>query len=145
MKVKIKKLHPNAEIPEYAHSTDAGLDLTAITMHYNDLENVVEYDTGLSFEIPEGFVGLVFPRSSICKKTLALTNAVGVIDSGYRGSIKFKFKDTTKWVSDKQSHYKVGDKIGQIIIIPYPKVELEEVTELENSERGTGGFGSTDV
>lgn len=141
MKIKIKKLHPNAIIPTYANHGDAGLDLTAVSAIYNTEFDFCEYDTGLSVEIPEGYVGLIFNRSSISKKGQALCNAVGVIDSPYRGSIKLRFY--TKSNSMAYDVYNVGDKIGQLMIIPYPKVELEEVTELSSTERGEGGFGSS--
>mgnify|MGYP006379072781 FL=1 len=91
MQVKIKKLHDDAVIPSYAKHGDAGMDLTAISKQYDDHGNVC-YGTGLAFEIPKGFVGLLFPRSSNTKKDLVLGNSVGVLDSGYRGEVVFKFK-----------------------------------------------------
>jgi deoxycytidine triphosphate deaminase len=91
--IKIKKLNPNAVIPSYSKSGDAGMDLTAVSIDYDGDTNVV-YGTGLSMEIPNGYVGLVFPRSSNSKKDLYLTNHVGVIDSGYRGEIMLKFRKT---------------------------------------------------
>ena len=139
MKVKIKKLHPEAVVPKYANPGDAGLDLVAISV-LEDGKGAT-YRTGLAIEIPEGFVGLVFPRSSIAAYDLSLANAVGVIDSGYRGEIMFKFKRTE--LSRFAKSYKVGERIGQLVIMPYPKVELEEVQELSSSVRGTGGWGST--
>lgn len=81
MKVKIKKLHENAVIPQYSKIGDAGLDLTAVDEKWNDDNTMVTYDTGLAVEIPEGFVGLLFPRSSVSKTSLNLANSVGVIDS----------------------------------------------------------------
>lgn len=138
MKVKIEKLHPKAVVPKYAHDTDAGLDLVATTRCL-DFDGNVVYGTGLAFEIPEGYVGLIFPRSSNAKKSLLLSNSVGVIDSGYRGEVTFKFKRT----GNKEEYYNVGDRIGQMIILPYPKIEFEEVDELSESERGAGGYGST--
>ena len=80
MKVKIKKLCENAVIPSYANPGDAGMDLVATSRMFDKYGNV-EYGTGLAMEIPEGYVGLIFPRSSICKQDLSLSNAVGVIDS----------------------------------------------------------------
>lgn len=158
IKVKIKKTHPDAVIPRYAKVGDAGLDLTATSMYYDEYGNIC-YGTGLAFEIPEGYVGLIFPRSSICKEQLLLSNAVGVIDSGYRGEVSFKFKpsmaldnrhcikaDEEKlWsIAVRQNDiYKVGDRIGQMIIMPYPSVEFEEVEELSETERGEGGYGSS--
>lgn len=141
MKVKFKKLHPNAVTPTYAKYGDAGLDLTAVLMKLDEFGNIV-LDTCLSFEIPEGYVGLLFPRSSISKTELILTNSVGVLDSGYRGSVTFKFKDLHLGITEN-SQYKLGDRIGQLIIIPDPKIELEESDELSETERGTGSYGST--
>lgn len=139
MKVKVKKLNPEAIIPKYAHPTDAGLDLTAIS-YERDKNNLIVYHTGLSIEIPEGYVGLIYPRSSISKYDLELTNSVGVIDSGYRGEILFKFRETTK---DFPNIYVPGDRVGQLIIVPYPSIELEEVDKLSSSDRSDKGFGST--
>ena len=144
MKVKIKKMHPMAEIPQYANFGDAGLDLTATNMALDDL-NII-YGTGLAVEIPVGYVGLIFPRSSISKRVLFQRNAVGVIDSGYRGEILVKFgyyKKDHKAIFNANKVYDIGDRIGQLIIVPYPQIEFEEVTELSETDRGTGGFGST--
>ena len=158
MKVKIKKLNPNAVIPSYAHDGDAGMDLTAVSKTEDEYGNIV-YGTGLAFEIPKGCVGLLFPRSSNAKKDLALSNAVGVLDSTYRGEVTFKFKRQLKIVEkeisrdaysriverdfDEYASYECGDRIGQIIIMPYPTIEFEEVDELSDSDRGDGGWGST--
>lgn len=152
MQVKIKKLNPNAVIPTYAKEGDAGMDLVA-TEIIKDTPEQITYGTGLAMEIRDGFVGLVFPRSSIRKTGLQLSNSVGVIDSGYRGEIQATFNkifggegmyDEMK-VKEIQpnDYYKVGDRIAQIIILPYPQIEFEEVKELSDSERGEGGFGST--
>ena len=141
MKIKIKKMHPNTVVPKYACKGDAGLDLTAVAIEHDKYGNVV-CDTGLAFEIPDGYVGLLFPRSSIANKQLTLSNSVGVLDSSYRGSVTFKFKPTNgrELVSDP---YEVGDRIGQIIIMPIPSIEFVEVDELNNTERGSGGYGHT--
>ena len=169
MKIKIKRLHPDSVIPTYCKKGDAGMDLTAVDYHF-DLDGNVVYHTGLAFEIPKGYVGLVFPRSSISKMDLTLTNSVGVIDSGYRGEVLAKFKPSLNFIpnentdylaSDKfDNHegisipyderipieptiYKCGERIAQLIIIPYPQIEFEEVEELTETERGTGGYGSS--
>ena len=139
MQVKIKKLNPLAEIPSYAKSGDAGMDLVATRIISNTTFDV-SYGTDLAMEIPNGFVGLVFPRSSIRKYELALSNSVGVIDSGYRGELQATFKKTNGLDS---LAYKVGDRIAQIMIIPHPPIEFNEVDELSDTERGDGGFGST--
>ena len=135
LQVAIKKLHPSAIVPSYAKPGDAGLDLTAVRILSND-SNQVTYGTGLAFEIPADYVGLIFPRSSIRKYELALTNSVGVIDSGYRGEIQFTFNKTQGFDSMK---YKVGDRIGQLVILPYPQIQLVEEQQLSDSERGEGG------
>lgn len=139
MKVGIKKLHPNAVVPKYAKVGDAGLDLTA-TEIINDEGFQITYKTGLAFEIPLGYVGLIYPRSSIRNYQLTLSNCVGVIDSGYRGEIQFTFNKLAGILSKR---YEVGDRIGQLIIMPYPSIELVELDELSTTERGEGGFGSS--
>ena len=145
MDVKFKKLHNDAKIPSYAHDTDAGLDLTAVSFTQEfDKSNklVLVYHTGLAVEIPEGYVGLIFMRSSISDKSISLTNAVAVIDSGYRGELLLKYKITT---DSLPTIYQPGEKIGQLIIIPYPKINPIEAEELDSSDRNEGGFGSTDI
>jgi len=137
MQVKIKKLSKDAVIPSYAKHGDAGMDLTAVSVRSAD--EFIEYDTGLAVEIPEGFVGLLFPRSSVSKYGLILANSIGVIDSGYRGAIKLRFKQTMNGLPV----YEYGDKVGQLVIMPYPLIQLKEVDELSDTERGNGGFGST--
>jgi dUTP pyrophosphatase len=142
MVVKIKKLVENAVIPAYSKKGDAGLDLTAVSVSFE--KNYVSYKTGLAVEIPEGFVGLLFPRSSNSKMDLILTNSVGVIDSGYRGEIELRYKLVSNGVTPSiVGTYNIGDRVGQLIIIPYPSIEFEEVTELSTTERNTGGYGST--
>jgi dUTP pyrophosphatase len=94
----------------------------------------------IELEIPYGYVGLLFPRSSNSKKDLLLSNSVGVIDSGYRGEILIRFKPIK---NDKNKLYEVGDAVAQLLILPYPKIEFEEVEELSDSERGVGNFGQT--
>jgi dUTP pyrophosphatase len=145
MNIKFKKLDPRAVAPERAHATDAGFDLTAtkITTEINECgQLILVYHTDIAVEIPEGYCGFLMPRSSIFKKSLALTNSVGVIDSGYRGEIMAKFRSTTDVVP---AVYKDGEKFAQLLIIPIPEVSFEETLELSNSDRGTGGYGSTDV
>lgn len=142
MKVNIKKLDEKAIIPKYAEPGDAGMDLTAISKEWDEENKVWSYGTGLAMEIPEGYVGLIFPRSSVFKQDLSLSNNVGVIDSGYRGEISFKFSEITgNGFVDK--HYNVGDRIGQIIILPYPQIKFMEVEHLTKTSRGSGGYGST--
>lgn len=140
MVIKIKKLVEQAVIPSYSKEGDAGLDLTAVSVNTTDNGDYgfIEYDTGLAVEIPEGYVGLVYPRSSISKTGLILANSVGVIDSNYRGSIKCRFK-----AIPNSTIYSVGDRIAQLIIQPIPNIEFEVVEELSDTTRGDGGFGSS--
>jgi dUTP pyrophosphatase len=140
--VKIKKLHPNAVIPSYSKEGDAGMDLTITSVIFETATDV-SYGFGLAMEIPQGHVGLVFPRSSIRNFDLSLTNAVGVIDSGYRGEIQATFKKTNWLKGNNSEKYEIGDRGAQIIIIPYPKIKFIVSEELSSSERGDGGFGST--
>lgn len=180
MKIKIKKLNDKAVIPTYAHATDAGLDLTATSIKRDFENDVFIYRTGLAIEIPEGYVGLLFPRSSNRNTEAYMTNHVGVIDAGYRGEIMVCYKNRTvtniadeisdiatdfydsKAIPDEfaadnymveqiseinrnavKQPYNVGDRIAQLIIIPYPHIEFEEVDELSDSDRGANGYGST--
>lgn len=179
MKVKIKKLSEKAVIPAYAKPGDMCMDIVA-TRRWTDKYGNICYGTDLTFEIPEGYGMLIFPRSSVSKYTLSLCNSVGVLDCSYRGELIFKYKptlavcgisndeddgDNEKWSLDDddtltaipgytpyintdvvfwdQEVYEVGDRVGQILIVPYPKIEFDEVEELGQTERGTGGFGST--
>lgn len=152
MKVKIKKLNDKAVIPAYAHTDgDMGMDITAISYEYDPVYDRFIYHTGLAFEVPKGYGMLIFPRSSNCKTEAYLCNSVGILDSNYRGELMFMFKNRTCTdantvqyeVENEFAPYKAGDRVGQIVIIPYPIIEFEEVDELSNSDRGTGGFGST--
>lgn len=145
MEVKFKKLSDKAVTPTYAYDGDAGLDLTAVGVNSEINECgqfVIVYHTGLALEIPKGYVGLLFPRSSIANKSLVLTNCVGVIDSNYRGEILAKFKNTTG--DSVPAVYPIGAKIAQLIIMPYPTINLIESDELSKTKRGEGGYGSSD-
>ena len=142
MIVNMKKLHPDAVIPKYAKHGDAGMDLTATWMEFDHERKIVTYGTSIAIEIPTGFVGLIYPRSSVYKTSMVLANHVGVIDSGYRGEIMFKFRVLN---DDWRDIYDVGDRIGQIIITPYPQIHFNEILELSDTDRGDGGYGSTGV
>lgn len=129
--------------PAYGTDGAAALDLTATSEKFvvDGAIVYVEYGTDIAVEIPPGFVGLIFPRSSISSNTtLVLSNSVGVIDSDYRGEIKFRFKNIFFGAGKK---YSVGDRIGQIIVVPFPKIDIEIVDELSDTSRGTGSYGST--
>jgi dUTP pyrophosphatase len=137
--VRMKKLVPAAVIPRYAKNGDAGLDLVAVSFTENDL--YIEYKLGLSMQIPNGYAGFILPRSSLSNYHLILANHVGLIDSGYRGEVTARFKKTHNGPDAK--YYKAGDKICQLVIMPYPLVLIEETPELDSSERGSGGYGSS--
>ena len=139
VEIKIKKLNPLAVAPTKAHLTDAWFDLYATSKTYDDNGNVV-YGCGLAFEIPEGCKGLMFPRSSNARTRLKLSNSVGVIDAGYRGEVTAKFKSIAPL---HEREYQIGERFAQIIFLPIPNVELEVADELSDSERGTGGYGSS--
>lgn len=138
MEVKFKKLIPRAVAPSYSKPGDAGMDLTALGVERTP--GYIEYNTYIAVEIPEGHVGLLFPRSSVSKTPLFLANSVGVIDSNYRGPIKLRFKHTGEHNGET---YKSGDRVGQLVIMPIPTIELKEVGDLSETNRGDGGFGSS--
>ena len=155
LEVKIKKLHKDAVIPKYETVGSAGMDLTAVSKEYDEHGNVV-FGTGLAIQIPTGYYADLRPRSSISKYDLVLANSVGTIDADYRGELILKFKPTSKLkphyhavntmevvLPEFHEEYNVGDRIAQIVILPYPKVSFVEVEELSETERGNGGFGST--
>lgn len=191
LKIKIKKLVPEAVIPAYAKDGDMGMDVTATSVEYDTKLDCFVYHTGLAFEVPKGYGMLIFPRSSNRKTNSYMTNHVGILDSGYRGELLlcFKYKESLSFIlssfrSDKFieklannvdvkdakslavavikttndiasndtdltnfmmnfAPYKAGDRIGQIVIVPYPTIEFEETDTLSESERGAGGHGST--
>lgn len=189
VKVKIKKLDSKAVIPTYAHDGDVGMDLTAISVEYDEEKDMYIYHTGLAMETDKHYGILLFPRSSNRKTDAYLCNHVGIVDSAiYRGEIMLCFKnrdsirtkattdmllkylnenfDKAEYAKPEKSvqeivnsayhefmwtthhpmsfaPYKVGDRIAQMVIIPYPNVNTEIIEELSETERGEGGFGST--
>lgn len=159
MKIKVKLLNENAVLPKYAHSgTDMGADITCTSVEYQEEKDRFVYHTGLAFEIPKGFGMLIFPRSSNTKTESYLPNSVGILDSGYRGELMFiyKLRDSLRsiisgiseehrneFIINNYAPYQVGDRIGQVVILPYPIIEYVESNELSETERGAGGFGST--
>ncbi len=145
MQVKFKKLNDSAVAPKYADNGAAGLDLIAISKEkkYHPEYGYLMYTemkTGIAIEIPDGYVGFLFPRSSISNYTVTLANSVGVLDASFRGEITLRFKTAG---SVGIGEYNVGDKIGQLVIVPIPQIELSEVDELSNTSRGTSGWGSS--
>lgn len=140
MKIKVKKLDETAELPTKAYPGSAGYDLTAIGAEFEGSTGLKVYRTGLSIEIPEGYVGFLFPRSSVANTNLYLRNSVGVIDSDYRGEVILKFSPG----HGVQKIYHSGDKVGQLLIIKNEELEFEVVDELTTTDRDTKGFGSSD-
>lgn len=143
--MRIKKLHEKAVVPHYATEGSAGLDLTVISD--NDTI-VIPYNstmlcrTGLSFEIPKGYVGLVYIRSSVgTKLDLVLSNQVGVIDSDYRGEVMLPLRNLGRGGRVIES----GTRIAQMVITPILSSNIEVVDELTETKRGVGGFGSTGI
>ena len=149
IEVNFKKLHEDAVLPAYAKPGDAGMDCYAVSDPII-AESYVAYNLGFAVEIPKGYVGLLFPRSSVSKKDLVMANSVGVIDSGYRGEVQARFKPTY-WSPVTQSihatmdgSYKNGDAVCQLVILPHPQVKAKWADELSETVRGEGGFGHTD-
>lgn len=139
MKIRFTKINPKAHAPERAHPTDAGWDLKAVSYEYVE-GGKVKYRFGIGVELPAGHVGLIFPRSSVYKTSLRLTNCVGVVDSGYRGEISAIFDAVGGSTPDD---YVARDKVCQMIVLPYPEVEWEEASELSVADRGENGYGSS--
>lgn len=153
MKIQYKLLYEGAVAPTKAHTTDAGYDLTAWSASTSNVSDYVEYNTGVAVNIPEGYVGLLLPRSSVSNKDLqfiqspilnanvdnnmALANTIGVSDAFYQGPICFRYRILGDNV------YQPGDRVGQLVILKLPEVELEETDSFTKSERGENGFGST--
>ena len=140
MKLKIKKL-ADVETPAYAHEGDAGMDLRAAEQYAIKPGDSAKVKTGIAVQIPDGCVGLVFPRSGLGSKGLTMRNAVGVVDSGYRGEVMAALWNTTRadWVIYP------GDRIAQLVIVPFARCEIEEAESLDDTDRGEGGYGSTGV
>jgi dUTP pyrophosphatase len=156
MKLKYKKLRDDAKAPIKKIDIDAGFDLTAVRI--NKTDNYIEYGTGLAFEIPEGYVGLIFPRSSVTNYDLMLKNSIGVIDASYRGEIMCRFtpvinnniedimlhgEPPIQFILNEENQYKVGERVCQIVFLELPYFEMEEVQELSETERGAAGYGSS--
>ena len=155
--IKFKKLDPNAVIPSYAHDGDVGMDMTAINVEYDEKRDMYIYHTGLACESDKWYGMFLFPRSSNCKTEAYLTNSVGIADSAiYRGEIQLRYKNRDRyrksfweWITGKvnveralkKAPFNVGDRVGQMVVLPYPQVHVQVVDELSETERGDGGFG----
>lgn len=146
MIINFHKTHPDAVIPTKAHPWDAAFDLTAVSMRIDEQYGFIEYNTHIICEVPRGFAGLLFPRSSLSKYELVLCNHVGILDSNFRGNILLRFRPAGSVGSLYNcgiNWYNVGDRIAQLLIIPILGVEFNEVDELEKTDRGASGFGSS--
>ena len=140
--VKIKKVSEDAKLPTYGTSFAAGADLYACSSEAISFEpgETKLIKTGLSLEITEGYAGLIYARSGLAtKRGLAPANKVGVVDSDYRGEVMVSLHNHTNEVKEIDAY----ERIAQLVITPYLKANFEEVEELDDTERGTGGFGST--
>ena len=142
IQLKIKKLLPEAKLPAYGSANAAGADLYALSEHAIRIganETAIVH-TGLAAEIPEGFVGLIYARSGLAtKKGLAPANKVGVIDSDYRGEIRVALHNDSKYMQSVEPY----ERVAQLVIAPYVFADFEESDELNDTDRGVGGFGST--
>lgn len=144
--IRVKKVHPDAVIPKYAMSGDAGLDLVSTEEHTIEVGKTSIVGTGISIEIPPGYAGFVLPRSGLAAKSaITVVNAPELIDSGYRGEVKVILTKLNK--HGDLGHHRIGPgtRIAQLLILPYPTVALVEATDLSDSDRGLGGFGSTGI
>lgn len=142
MEIKIKRLNERAKIPTFGTEFSAGADLYCAEEHEISVcsGQKCSIGTGISMEIPEGYVGLVFARSGLaCKNGLRLCNSVGVIDADYRGEIKVVLHNDSEYVRE----IKPGERVAQMIVMPYPKVSFIEAEELSDTVRGESGFGGT--
>ena len=141
MQIKVKKLHEDAILPTYGTDGAACFDLYALDAAVLLADGAAIVRTGLSFEIPEGYVMLVYSRSGHgFKHDVRLSNCVGVIDSDYRGELMIKLRcdhPDIGLVTDKH------ERVAQALLVPIPRIEFVETETLSNTDRGTGGFGST--
>ncbi len=140
MKLKIKKLDKNARLPKYAHANDAGMDLFSIEDKILESGERFVCGTGIALAIPEGYVGLIWDKSGVAAKG-GIKTMGGVVDSSYRGEVGVVLKNLSK----EKYEIKKGEKIAQMLIQKVENPEIKEVDDLEDTERGKGGFGSTGI
>jgi dUTP pyrophosphatase len=140
MRLKVKKIHPDAIAPSYSHPGDAGLDLFAVEAARIEPGSSKLVKTGISIELPPGTEGQVRPRSGLAlKHQITLLNSPGTIDEGYRGEVGVIVINHGKEIFEVTK----GMKIAQLLVKPVIRVEVEEVADLSDTARGAGGFGST--
>ncbi len=138
MKIRIKKLHPDAQIPQYANPGDAGMDLFTVEPFELEPGERKSVPLGLALEIPDGYVGLIWDKSGLSHK-YGLKNFGGVIDSGYRGEVHAGIMN----LSDKYFSFEKGHKIAQLLIQKVDRISFEEAESLSETSRGQNGFGSS--
>jgi len=139
--LRVRRLDPAAKVPARAHRGDAGLDLHALVPTTLGPGERAAVRTGIAIALPPGSAGLVLPRSGLARRHgVALVNAPGLIDEGYRGELEVLLLNTDR---DTPVHIEAGDRIAQLVVMAVPAVPVEEVDALDVSERGAGGFGSS--
>lgn len=139
LELKFTKLNDQAVTPKRMSEGAAGFDLYATSI--TRTAQYVEYGTGIAVEIPQGYAGFLFARSSCSNKGLSLCNGVGVIDADYRGELKVRYYEVSQFFG----YWGVGERVAQLSILPIETVKLTQVDKLSATDRGNGGFGSTDT
>ena len=140
VELQVQRLHPSAVLPTYAHPGDAGLDLTASRSVHLGPGARAAVPTGLAVAIPEGWVGLVHPRSGLARRHgVTVANAPGTIDAGYRGEVQVLLIN----LGEAAVEIAAGDRVAQLVLQRVGRARILEVTDLGETDRGTGGFGST--
>lgn len=141
--VSIKILSRDAQIPHMAYNGDAGVDLRSVERIVLEPQERAMVATGLAIALPEGYAGFVLPRSGLAAKHgISIVNAPGLIDSNYRGELKVILLNTDP---DKSFTIEIGDRIAQLIVMPVPTINFEQIEELTESQRGESGFGSSGI
>lgn len=137
--VKLKKLNEDAIVPEYAYPTDAGMDLKSSEEYVLMPNETAMINTGLSIAIPEKFFGGIYSKSGLASRGIIVANSPGIVDTMYRGEVKVLLYNRTK----APHQINIGDKIAQLILMPFEQIKFREVEELDETDRKDGGFGST--
>lgn len=143
VRVPIKILSSNAQVPNMAYNGDAGVDLRSVEHIVLKPQERAMVATGLAIVLPEGYAGFVLPRSGLAAKHgISIVNAPGLIDSNYRGELKVVLVNTDP---EESFSIEIGDRIAQLIVMPVPTISFEQVEELPDSQRGESGFGSSGI
>ena len=143
VRVPIKILSRDAQIPHMAYNGDSGVDLRSVERIVLKPQERAMVATGLAIALPEGYAGFILPRSGLAAKHgISIVNAPGLIDSNYRGELKVILLNTDP---DNSFTIEIGDRIAQLIVMPVPTINFEQVEELTESQRGESGFGSSGI